>query len=226
MGIILLALIAAGAVPADSKACRSGSSCRARSSWPSAPTWAAGGSSARSARASSRSTPARAWRPRRRPPRSSSCRASSATRSTTHVATGSILGSGVGMPGAKVRWGVAGRMLAAWGLTLPAAGLVGAACYGIQHGIGAPPGRSCSRSSSARRWPSGSRRAASPSTTRTSTTPGRRARWTPASSPRSSRRARPRSKRRLDVADPFTDAAPAPAPVTPTTPASRQRAGV
>jgi inorganic phosphate transporter, PiT family len=56
--------------------------------------------------------------------------------STTHVATGSILGSGVGMPGAKVRWGVAGRMLAAWGLTLPAAGLVGAVCYWIQAGIG------------------------------------------------------------------------------------------
>jgi inorganic phosphate transporter, PiT family len=56
--------------------------------------------------------------------------------STTHVATGSILGSGVGMPGAKVRWGVAGRMLAAWGLTLPAAGLVGAVCYWVQAGIG------------------------------------------------------------------------------------------
>lgn len=53
--------------------------------------------------------------------------------STTHVATGSILGSGVGMPGAKVRWGVAGRMLAAWGMTLPAAGLVGAVCFWIQH---------------------------------------------------------------------------------------------
>ena len=56
--------------------------------------------------------------------------------STTHVATGSILGSGVGMPGAKVRWGVAGRMLAAWGLTLPAAGLVGAVCFWIQHVVG------------------------------------------------------------------------------------------
>nr|WP_308016354.1 anion permease [Cellulosimicrobium marinum] len=56
--------------------------------------------------------------------------------STTHVATGSILGSGVGMPGAKVRWGVAGRMLAAWGLTLPAAGIVGALCFWIQSGIG------------------------------------------------------------------------------------------
>jgi PiT family inorganic phosphate transporter len=56
--------------------------------------------------------------------------------STTHVATGSIMGSGVGMPGAKVRWGVAGRMLAAWGLTLPAAGVVGAVCFWVGHGVG------------------------------------------------------------------------------------------
>ena len=33
--------------------------------------------------------------------------------STTHVATGAILGSGVGKPGAQVRWRVAGRMVAA-----------------------------------------------------------------------------------------------------------------
>ena len=46
--------------------------------------------------------------------------------STTHVATGSILGSGVGKPGAQVRWGIAGRMVLAWLITLPAAGLVGA----------------------------------------------------------------------------------------------------
>jgi PiT family inorganic phosphate transporter len=56
--------------------------------------------------------------------------------STTHVATGSIMGSGVGMPGATVRWGVAGRMLAAWLLTLPAAGLVGAACFWVQDTVG------------------------------------------------------------------------------------------
>jgi PiT family inorganic phosphate transporter len=45
--------------------------------------------------------------------------------STTHVSTGSILGSGVGREGAEVRWGVARRMVYAWLLTLPAAGLVG-----------------------------------------------------------------------------------------------------
>ncbi len=56
--------------------------------------------------------------------------------STTHVATGSILGSGVGKPGAEVRWGVAGRMASAWLITLPSAGIVGAITYWIVHGIG------------------------------------------------------------------------------------------
>ncbi|MFD1713713.1 anion permease [Amnibacterium flavum] len=53
--------------------------------------------------------------------------------STTHVATGSILGSGVGRPGAQVRWRVALRMIIAWVITLPAAGLVGAAMWWIGH---------------------------------------------------------------------------------------------
>jgi PiT family inorganic phosphate transporter len=44
--------------------------------------------------------------------------------STTHVSTGSILGSGVGR-GAEVRWSVARRMVFAWLLTLPGAALVG-----------------------------------------------------------------------------------------------------
>jgi PiT family inorganic phosphate transporter len=56
--------------------------------------------------------------------------------STTHVATGSIIGSGVGKPGAHVRWGVAGRMLVAWIVTLPSAGVVGALCWFVAHGIG------------------------------------------------------------------------------------------
>jgi PiT family inorganic phosphate transporter len=51
--------------------------------------------------------------------------------STTHVATGSILGSGLGKPGAHVRWVVAGRMVVAWVITLPMAGLVGAATWWI-----------------------------------------------------------------------------------------------
>jgi len=56
--------------------------------------------------------------------------------STTHVATGSILGSGVGKKGAQVRWAVAGRMAIAWVITLPAAGLVGALCWFLAHAIG------------------------------------------------------------------------------------------
>ncbi|ROZ83441.1 inorganic phosphate transporter [Gordonia sp. OPL2] len=56
--------------------------------------------------------------------------------STTQVATGSILGSGVGKKGAQVRWAVAGRMAVAWVTTLPAAGLVGAASYFIAHLLG------------------------------------------------------------------------------------------
>ncbi len=46
--------------------------------------------------------------------------------STTHVCTGGILGSGIGRRGAEVRWSVARRMLFAWLLTLPGAGIVGA----------------------------------------------------------------------------------------------------
>jgi len=45
--------------------------------------------------------------------------------STTHVSTGSILGSGMGREGAEVRWSVARRMVFAWLLTLPGAALVG-----------------------------------------------------------------------------------------------------
>lgn len=43
--------------------------------------------------------------------------------STTHVISGSILGSGVGYPGARVQWRVAGSMALAWMLTLPGAAL-------------------------------------------------------------------------------------------------------
>ncbi len=55
--------------------------------------------------------------------------------STTHVATGSIMGSGVGKPGAEVRWAVAGRMAVAWLTTLPAAALVGALSYWLSYAL-------------------------------------------------------------------------------------------
>ena len=60
--------------------------------------------------------------------------------STTHVATGSILGSGVGKRGAEVRWGVAGRMVVAWVTTLPAAAIVGALCWYLASVIGGAVG--------------------------------------------------------------------------------------
>jgi len=47
--------------------------------------------------------------------------------STTQVASGSVIGSGVGRRGSVVRWGTAGRIVAGWLLTLPASAAVGAA---------------------------------------------------------------------------------------------------
>jgi PiT family inorganic phosphate transporter len=47
--------------------------------------------------------------------------------STTQVASGSVIGSGLGRRGSTVRWRTAGRIAVGWLLTLPAAGLVGAA---------------------------------------------------------------------------------------------------
>ncbi len=60
--------------------------------------------------------------------------------STTQTATGSILGTGLGKPGAEVRWAVMGRMATAWLLTLPLSGLVGALCWWIAYMIGGLPG--------------------------------------------------------------------------------------
>ncbi|WP_314718034.1 inorganic phosphate transporter [uncultured Actinomyces sp.] len=45
--------------------------------------------------------------------------------STTHICTGSILGSGIGR-GSKVSWGTFGRMGVAWLVTLPCSAVVGA----------------------------------------------------------------------------------------------------
>lgn len=46
--------------------------------------------------------------------------------STTQVASGSVIGSGLGRRGSQVRWKTAGRIMVGWVLTLPAAGAVGA----------------------------------------------------------------------------------------------------
>ena len=55
--------------------------------------------------------------------------------STTYVATGSILGTGLGRR-AEVRWKVAGRMVAAWTITFPSAGAVGALMWVIGNALG------------------------------------------------------------------------------------------
>jgi len=47
--------------------------------------------------------------------------------STTQVASGSVIGSGLGRRGSSVRWGTAGRIGLGWLLTLPSAAIVGAA---------------------------------------------------------------------------------------------------
>ena len=49
--------------------------------------------------------------------------------STTHVVTGSVMGAGATRRLSAVRWGVAGNIVFAWLLTLPAAGLVAAGLY-------------------------------------------------------------------------------------------------
>ena len=46
--------------------------------------------------------------------------------STTQVCSGSIIGSGLGKRGSVVNWSIAGKMLIAWIVTFPAAGAVGA----------------------------------------------------------------------------------------------------
>jgi PiT family inorganic phosphate transporter len=51
--------------------------------------------------------------------------------STTHVINGGVMGSGAAKRLSAVRWGVAGSIVMAWLLTLPAAAAIGAAAYGL-----------------------------------------------------------------------------------------------
>jgi PiT family inorganic phosphate transporter len=59
--------------------------------------------------------------------------------STTHTITGAIVGSGVSATQklSAVKWGVAGRIVWAWVLTMPAAGIVAALCWFLIHYTGA-----------------------------------------------------------------------------------------
>jgi inorganic phosphate transporter, PiT family len=49
--------------------------------------------------------------------------------STTHTITGAIVGVGAARRVSAVRWGIAGSIVVAWVITLPAAALIGAAFY-------------------------------------------------------------------------------------------------
>jgi PiT family inorganic phosphate transporter len=56
--------------------------------------------------------------------------------STTHVISGGIMGSGAGKRFSAVRWGVAGNIVAAWLVTLPAAAAIGGITYGVTRAFG------------------------------------------------------------------------------------------
>ncbi|HEY5294516.1 MAG TPA: inorganic phosphate transporter [Gaiellaceae bacterium] len=55
--------------------------------------------------------------------------------STTHVISGSVMGAGATQKFSAVRWGVAGNIMVAWVLTIPAAAIVAAALYWPVHWI-------------------------------------------------------------------------------------------
>ncbi|AWU97376.1 inorganic phosphate transporter [Azospirillum ramasamyi] len=58
--------------------------------------------------------------------------------STTHTITGAIVGVGSARRTSAVRWGLAGRIVWAWVLTIPAAGIVAALSYLLVAGLLAP----------------------------------------------------------------------------------------
>jgi PiT family inorganic phosphate transporter len=51
--------------------------------------------------------------------------------STTHTISGAVMGAGAAKRVSAVRWGVAGNIVLAWVLTLPAAAFIGGATYGL-----------------------------------------------------------------------------------------------
>ncbi len=56
--------------------------------------------------------------------------------SSTHAINGGVMGAGAAKSVSAVRWGVAGNILVAWLLTLPAAAAIGAAAYGASRIFG------------------------------------------------------------------------------------------
>jgi len=59
--------------------------------------------------------------------------------STTHTITGSIVGVGATRRLSAVRWGIAGRIVWAWVLTIPAAGVMAAVAYAILSHVAVMP---------------------------------------------------------------------------------------
>src|SRR5919198_1335572 len=56
--------------------------------------------------------------------------------STTHVISGGVMGAGAAKSVSAVRWGVAGNIALAWILTLPCAAVIGGAAYGLSYTFG------------------------------------------------------------------------------------------
>jgi PiT family inorganic phosphate transporter len=56
--------------------------------------------------------------------------------STTHVVTGSVMGSGATRRLSAIRWGVGANIIAAWIVTIPAAGAIAWVCFAILHTAG------------------------------------------------------------------------------------------
>jgi len=55
--------------------------------------------------------------------------------STTHVVTGSVMGSGSTMGASRVKWGIARRIIWAWLITIPASAVIAAVSYMIIHAL-------------------------------------------------------------------------------------------
>jgi PiT family inorganic phosphate transporter len=58
--------------------------------------------------------------------------------STTHTITGAIVGTGSVQKFSAVRWGVAGRIVWAWILTIPGSAAIGGASYALARALGIP----------------------------------------------------------------------------------------
>ncbi|MEY4635003.1 MAG: hypothetical protein RJA55_801, partial [Acidobacteriota bacterium] len=58
--------------------------------------------------------------------------------STTHTITGAIIGVGSTRRLSAVRWGVAGQIVWAWILTIPASAGIAAITFYLLHAIGLP----------------------------------------------------------------------------------------